>query len=77
MSKLEQLSGTVERIAFRNETTGYAVLMLRSGERAELQTLVGAAPIVEEGDWIEAEGRWETDPSWGRQFRASLLWNRP
>ncbi len=77
MADREQLSGTVERIAFRNEATGYAVLQLRSGDRGELQTLVGEAPVVEEGDWIEAEGRWETDPSWGRQFRASLLSNRP
>ncbi len=77
MAERERLSGIVERIAFKNEATGYTVLQLRTDERGTLQTLVGEAPVVEEGDMVEAEGRWETDPSWGRQFRASLLFNRP
>jgi exodeoxyribonuclease V alpha subunit len=68
-----RLSGIVERIAFRNESSGWAILQLRTDKAGKLDTLVGEAPPVAVGDMIEAEGDWVVDPSWGRQFKASQV----
>ncbi|MEO1090763.1 MAG: ATP-dependent RecD-like DNA helicase [Pseudomonadota bacterium] len=75
-SPREHVSGIVERILFRNETTGYAGLQIRAGGKGRLDTVVGTAPVVDIGDLVDAEGRWEHDPSWGRQFRATFLVHR-
>ena len=69
----ERVAGLVERVVFRNEATGYTVLQVKSGGAGRLVTLVGEAPPVEVGGHVEAEGQWEDDRSWGRQFRASLM----
>ncbi len=73
----ERVAGIVERVVFQNEATGYAVVQIRDGRADRLTTVVGAAPVVGEGDMLEAEGRWEEDRSWGRQFRASLVVTGP
>ncbi|MFP4362018.1 MAG: ATP-dependent RecD-like DNA helicase [Alphaproteobacteria bacterium] len=70
---MSRLTGIVERVAFRNEQSGWAILQLRTDKAGKLDTLVGEAPPVAVGDTVEAEGDWVIDPSWGRQFKASRV----
>jgi exodeoxyribonuclease V alpha subunit len=67
------LSGTVERIVFHNPATGFAVLRVKLADQPEPVTLVGQGPPPAPGVLVRAEGGWQTDPSYGRQFRARLL----
>ena len=59
--------GTVERIVFRNEENGYAVLTVR--EKGKEITLVGTFPSVSEGISIEATGKMVSHAAYGEQFR--------
>jgi exodeoxyribonuclease V alpha subunit len=71
------LEGTVERVTYYSEETGYSVLRLRPrGQRPlaghELVTVVGTLPEVSPGESLRLEGEWTRHPSYGRQFRADL-----
>ncbi len=70
------LSGTIERIVFRNEQTHYTVARLRPDDagrlfRSELLTLVGSLPGVNVGEQIEVTGAWEAHPQHGRHLRVA------
>ena len=65
------LSGLVERVTFHNEDTGFAVLKVKVKGRRELVSVVGVVAAVSPGEWITAEGRWETDREHGTQLRAT------
>jgi exodeoxyribonuclease V alpha subunit len=67
---LLEMTGTVERITFRNENNGYTVLELNNGE--ELATVVGALPTAEAGDDLHVVGKWVEHPTFGRQFSAQI-----
>jgi hypothetical protein len=41
---VSRLTGIVERVAFRNEQSGWAILQLRTDKAGKLDTLVGEAP---------------------------------
>src|SRR5690242_15498442 len=70
------LSGTLERIVFRNQETHYTVARLRLNDsgrlfRDDLVTLVGTLPNVSVGELIEATGEWELHPTHGRHLRVA------
>lgn len=65
---LEQLSGVVERVVFRNEDNGYTVLDLASDE--ELHKVVGTFPAIGPGEQLQMLGRWVEHPTFGMQFQA-------
>lgn len=65
----EVLTGTVERLAFHNTETGWTVIRV-SLENDEIVTVVGPIGVISEGESVEAQGRWEINPRFGRQFRA-------
>jgi len=71
----DQLHGTVERVTYYNEETGYSVIRLnvkgRSGPTGRaLVTVVGNLPEVNPGESLRLEGTWTTHPQYGRQFKA-------
>ncbi|RLC83303.1 MAG: ATP-dependent RecD-like DNA helicase [Chloroflexi bacterium] len=66
----EQLRGTVERVTYYNEETGYSVIRLNVPGRGDLVTVVGNLPEVQPGESLRLEGRWTTHPQYGRQFKA-------
>jgi len=70
---LERLHGTVERVTFHAEETGFAVLRVRVPGMRELATVVGRAASVHPGERVEAEGRWIRDRAHGMQFQADDL----
>ncbi len=64
----EQLSGTVERIVFRNPDNGWTVLDLVSAEET-LEKVVGTFADVHVGEELFMNGEWVEHPQFGRQFR--------
>jgi exodeoxyribonuclease V alpha subunit len=69
----EPLAGLVERVTFHNPDNGFCVLRVKVKGHHELVTLLGAAPSVAAGEYIQASGSWETHREHGRQFRAAFL----
>jgi exodeoxyribonuclease V alpha subunit len=72
-SDREPLAGLVERVTFHNPDNGFCVLRVKVRGHHELVTLLGAAPSVAAGEYIQASGIWETHRDHGRQFRATFL----
>ena len=70
MSKktLLELTGSVERIVFRNDQNGYTVLELAA--QGELVTVVGTMPYVSVGEELKLLGTFKVHPSFGDQFSA-------
>jgi exodeoxyribonuclease V alpha subunit len=75
----DQLHGTVERVTYYSEETGYSVIRLNVEGRPApaglapgqgLVTVVGNLPEVNPGESLRLEGIWTTHPQYGRQFKA-------
>ena len=66
----DQLHGTVERITYYNEETGYSVIRLNVEGRPDLVTVVGNLPEINPGESLRLEGIWTAHPQYGRQFKA-------
>src|SRR6516162_6083408 len=72
-SAREPLAGLVERVTFHNPDNDFCVLRVKVKGHHELVTLLGAAPSVAAGEYIQASGSWETHREHGHQFRAAFL----
>jgi exodeoxyribonuclease V alpha subunit len=70
---MDQLSGTVERVTFHTEDTGYSVLKVKVKGRHEPVTVTGKVPLIHEGEVIKAEGEWVNVVEYGRQFKAEQI----
>ena len=68
-----RVAGTVERVTFHSEETGFCVLRVNAARRREPVTVVGTAVTVGPGEFVEATGVWVNDRSYGLQFRAEHL----
>ncbi len=68
-----RVAGTVERVTFHSEETGFCVLRVHPGGQREPVTVVGSAAAVGPGEFVEANGAWVNDRSYGLQFRAEHL----
>jgi exodeoxyribonuclease V alpha subunit len=67
----DTITGTVSRVIFSNEETGYAVLDLTVEGRFDADvTVVGVLPPVKPGERLHLEGTWTTHPKYGEQFKA-------
>lgn len=64
----ENLIGTVEDISYYNESTGFCVAEVNTGE--EGVTVVGELGALAVGAEVECRGIWVLHPSFGRQFKA-------
>ncbi|MBC7251644.1 MAG: ATP-dependent RecD-like DNA helicase [Anaerolineae bacterium] len=65
----ETLEGTVERITYSHEETGYTVARLAVDGQLDLVTVVGNLLNVNVGERLRLEGFWTTHPQYGRQFK--------
>lgn len=66
--ELENLTGTIEDITYKNDSTGYDVITVDSGD--ELCTVVGVLGSVVVGEEAVFQGEWVMHPTFGRQFKA-------
>lgn len=62
----EKIEGYVEHIKYRNEANGYTVLSLDTNEGEEV--VVGNFPVIQEGEYIQAEGDYVDHKIHGPQF---------
>jgi len=69
----EHLAGTVERVTFHSEDTGFCVLRVKVRGHRDLVTVVGTAPTITPGEFIESAGWWVTDRTHGLQFKTTQL----
>jgi exodeoxyribonuclease V alpha subunit len=69
----EQLQGTVERVTFQSEVTGFCVLRVQAKGFRELVTVVGSAPALTPGELIDCQGHWHRDAKYGLQFKANQI----
>ena len=76
-TELERLSGSVERVTFHSEETGFSVLRVKVRGRRELATVVGSSAAVQPGEHIECLGEWLNDKTHGQQFKAAVIKNVP
>jgi exodeoxyribonuclease V alpha subunit len=66
----DRVEGTVERVTYSNEESGWTVLRLLVPGRRDPLPIIGNLPGAQPGEWISARGRFETHPDYGEQFRA-------
>ena len=62
-----KLEGQLEEIIFQNDTNGYTVALLSTED--EVFTVVGYLPFINEGDFLEVDGKFVTHQDYGRQFK--------
>ncbi len=63
---MERIKGVVEEIIFDNDDNGYKVLVVDTG--TEEAVVRGIMPFLNVGEYIVAEGTWETHNIYGLQF---------
>jgi len=73
LSLSDHLVGSIERVAFHNDETGFCVLRVKARGHRKPVTVVGHAPAVAIGELFEAGGTWLNDRHHGVQFRAETL----
>ena len=69
----EVLAGSVERVTFHNDDSGFCVLRIKARGHRELITVIGHAAVISAGEWITASGEWINDRTHGQQFKAKFL----
>lgn len=70
---MEYLSGSIERLTFHNEDSGFCVLKVKAKGRRELVTVVGHAMSVNAGEYVDCTGAWVTNREYGLQFKADQV----
>ncbi|MBQ0820334.1 ATP-dependent RecD-like DNA helicase [Microvirga sp. HBU67558] len=69
----EHLVGSIERVTFHNDESGFCVLRVKARGHRKPVAVVGHAPSVAIGEVVEASGEWLHDRNHGVQFRAAEL----
>jgi exodeoxyribonuclease V alpha subunit len=69
----ERLSGSIERVTFHSEASGFCVLRVKVKGHRDVVTVVGSAASVSAGEFIDCLGVWANDRQHGLQFKAKEL----
>jgi len=69
----EVLAGLIDRVTFHNAENGFCVLRVKARGQRDLITVLGHAPMISAGEFVQASGIWINDRTHGVQFRASFL----
>ncbi len=70
---LNTLQGSIERVTFHSESSGFCVLRVNVKGYQDLVTVVGSAANVTAGEYIECMGSWVNDRQHGLQFKTKEL----
>ncbi len=65
------LEGSLERITYRNDETGYTVARVQPSGKRHLVAVVGKLIGVQVGEALRLEGEWSSHPEHGRQFNVA------
>jgi exodeoxyribonuclease V alpha subunit len=66
--ELLSLEGVIEKVLYRNQTNGYAVLYLECEEQGSIP-MTGTLPPIGAGERLSVEGSFVNHPQYGRQFK--------
>lgn len=64
---MQEITGSVAGIVFRNDQNGYTVGRIETDD--DLVTFTGVFESIKEGDYLSLTGDWVEHPSYGRQFK--------
>jgi exodeoxyribonuclease V alpha subunit len=70
---IERLSGSVERVTFHSDESGFCVLRVKVKGHRELVIVIGSAASITPGEYVECVGTWHNDKTHGLQFKSSQL----
>ena len=70
---LINIQGSIERVTFHSESSGFCVLRIKVKSYRELITVIGSAASVTAGEYVECLGFWTNDRQHGQQFKATVL----
>jgi len=73
----EHLAGSIERVTFHSEQSGFCVLRVKVRGQRDLVTVIGSAASVTPGEYLECQGEWVNDRQHGLQFKALQLRSVP
>ena len=76
-SASEALAGLVERVTFHNPDSSFCVLRVKARGQRDLITVIGHAPMIAAGEFVQLTGAWINDRTHGEQFRATFLKTSP
>lgn len=69
----EYLGGSIERVTFHSEESGFSVLRVKVKGKRDLVTVVGNAISVSAGEFVDCQGHWINNREYGLQFQADQL----
>jgi len=69
----ERLGGSVERVTFHSEESGFCVVRVKVPGRQELVTVTGTAASISPGEYVDCVGNWFNDKVYGLQFKSERL----
>jgi len=73
MNVSQVLSGSIERVTFHNEDSGFCVLRVKARGQRDLITVVGSLAAVTAGEYLDCTGVWINNREYGLQFKADQL----
>lgn len=71
---MENISGIIKKITFRNESNAYTVAVLKT--KTEEITIVGTLPFINDGDSVDLEGEYTVHATYGEQLKVSSFTQR-
>lgn len=74
---LEKLQGSIERVTFHSESSGFCVLRVKVKGQRDMVTVIGSAATITAGEFIECVGCWVNDREHGQQFKTVSLKSVP
>jgi exodeoxyribonuclease V alpha subunit len=69
----ERLGGSVERVTFHSEESGFCVVRIKVRGRQDLVTVTGTAASISPGEYVDCVGNWFNDKVYGLQFKSERL----
>ncbi len=69
---MTKLSGTIDKIIFQSEDSGFTVATFTSSDENDLEiqtTVTGVLPNVKPGNFIKIKGNWVVHDKFGEQFK--------
>ena len=70
---MERVEGTVKKIVFRSDETGFVVMKVDENQDFLESVVVGTCPQINEGEYITAEGKWAKHATFGLQLQAEKI----
>jgi len=68
-----RIRGLVKKIVHLNLETGFHIIQVAMEDTGQDVTFVGPGDRISEGDQVEAQGKWEIHPKFGRQLKATFI----